>query len=378
MCGLPGALSDTVTEAVRDPAPVGVNVTEIVQVAPAASVFGAIGHVFVCAKSPACVPPTAMLEISSGAAPELVRVTSWAALVVPTSWLPNVRLPGLSVTPGAVPVPLSAAVCGLPPALSEMLRAAVLEPAAVGVKVTEMVQLAPAARVLGLVGQVFVWPKSAALVPVSPIELIVSGAVPELVKVTFCAALEVPTACWPKPRLVGESVTAGAVATPVPASVTECGVPGALSLMLTEAVRAPAALGVKVTEIVQLFPGARVLGLSGQLLSWAKSPACAPASPMLEISSGAAPEFVSVTFWAALVVPTSWLPKVRLPGFRVTPATVPVPLSATVCGAPGALSAMLTLAVRLPAAVGAKVTEIVQLAPTASVLGLIGHVFVCA
>ena len=71
-------MSDTVTEAVRDPAPVGVNVTEIVQVAPAASVLGAIGHVFVCAKSPACVPPTAMLEISSGAAPELVRVTSWA------------------------------------------------------------------------------------------------------------------------------------------------------------------------------------------------------------------------------------------------------------------------------------------------------------
>ena len=40
---------------------------------------------------------------------------------------------------------------------------------------------------------------------------------------------------------------------------------------------------------------------------------------MLEISSGAAPEFVSVTFWLALVVPTSWLPKVRLPGLSVTP-----------------------------------------------------------
>jgi hypothetical protein len=61
-------------------------------------------------------------------------------------------------------------------------------------------------------------------------------------------------------------VSARDVSSPVPLSATECGVPGALSAMLTEAVRAPAAVGVNVTEIVQLFPGARVLGLSGQLL----------------------------------------------------------------------------------------------------------------
>ena len=101
----------------------------------------------------------------------------------------------------------------------------------------------------------------------TPIELIVSGAVPVLVSVTFWGALVVPTCCWPKPRLVGASVTAGAVATPVPLSATVCGVPGALSAMLTEAVRDPAAVGVKVAEMVQLFPGASVAGLSGQLLS---------------------------------------------------------------------------------------------------------------
>src|SRR5262245_40520180 len=130
--------------------------------------------------------------------------------------------------------------------------------------------------------------------------------------------------------LVGASVTAGAGATPVPLSPTVCGLPAALDEMLTLAVRAPAAVGVNVTEIVQLAPAASVLGPSGQLLSWAKSPALAPASPMLEITSGASPEFVNVTLCAALVVPTSWLPKPRLVGDRLTAGVVPVPLSGTV------------------------------------------------
>ena len=105
-----------------------------------------------------------------------------------------------------------------------------------------------------------------------------------------------PTTLLPKARLVGESVIAGAGATPVPASVIVCGLPGALSLTVTLAARDPAALGVNVTEIVQLLPGARVVGASGQSLSCAKSAASAPPSPMLEMSSGAAPELVRVTF----------------------------------------------------------------------------------
>src|SRR2546425_8303755 len=83
-------------------------------------------------------------------------------------------------------------------------------PAAVGVKVTEIVQLAPAASVLGLSGQVFVWAKSLAFAPLTATVLIVSAAVPELVSVTFCAALVVPTACCPKLRLVGFNVATGA------------------------------------------------------------------------------------------------------------------------------------------------------------------------
>ena len=54
------------------------------------------------------------------------------------------------------PVPLSVAVCGLLASLSETLSVAVADPVEVGVNVTLMVQLAPAARDDE---QVFVWAK---------------------------------------------------------------------------------------------------------------------------------------------------------------------------------------------------------------------------
>jgi len=43
--------------------------------------------------------------------------------------------------------------------------------------------------------------------------------------------------------------------------------------------------------------------------------------------------------------------------------SLPVPLSATVCGLPAALSVTVTLPVLVPVAVGSKVTLMVQLAP---------------
>jgi hypothetical protein len=45
---------------------------------------------------------------------------------------------------------------------------------------------------------------------------------------------------------------------PVPCSVTACGDPPPLSLMASDALRVPVALGVKVTEIEQLCPPASV------------------------------------------------------------------------------------------------------------------------
>jgi len=66
-----------------------------------------------------------------------------------------------------------------------MLRVPVLVPADTGLKVTEIVQLAPA---LTVVPQVLVWEKSPLVVMLET----VSEALPVLVRVTVCAVLLVP------------------------------------------------------------------------------------------------------------------------------------------------------------------------------------------
>jgi hypothetical protein len=88
--------------------------------------------------------------------PLLVNVTVFAPLVVLTIWSAKLRLVGLSVTAGAVPVPVRFVLCGLPDASSVTETDAIRVPVAVGLKVTLTVQLLPAARVLGLMGQVLV------------------------------------------------------------------------------------------------------------------------------------------------------------------------------------------------------------------------------
>jgi hypothetical protein len=67
------------------PEVLGVNVTLIVQLFPAATL---VGQVLICVKSPVDVTPV----ILSGALPVLVKVTTCAALVVPTVWPENVSV----------------------------------------------------------------------------------------------------------------------------------------------------------------------------------------------------------------------------------------------------------------------------------------------
>lgn len=93
------------------------------------------------------------------------------------------------------------------------------------------------------------------MVPVSAIDVIASEVVPTFVSVTVFAALVTPIAIVPKLRLVGESFAV----VPVPLSGTCCGLPIALSVMLRAALRAPLAVGLNVTLIVQLAPAASVL-----------------------------------------------------------------------------------------------------------------------
>src|SRR5437899_10972193 len=84
--------------------------------------------------------------------------------------------------------------------------------------------------------------------------------------------------------------------------------------MFTVAARTPVAGGVKLTLIVQLAPGATEPAPVGQVLpaAKAKSAACAPVMVMLVRLSGAASLLVSVTFCAALVVPTRCSPNALL------------------------------------------------------------------
>jgi len=79
--GLPVALSVTVTAAVLAPDAVGLNVTLIVQLAPAAT---DAPHVLLWEKSPLLVPVTAVLLMVTAELVLLVRVSVWPALVVPT------------------------------------------------------------------------------------------------------------------------------------------------------------------------------------------------------------------------------------------------------------------------------------------------------
>ena len=66
------------------------------------------------------------------AVPEFVTCALLVALFVPTAWLLKGTLAGLRATAGAVPVPESAIVCGLPAASSEMDTFALWLPPKVG------------------------------------------------------------------------------------------------------------------------------------------------------------------------------------------------------------------------------------------------------
>src|SRR5689334_810914 len=109
-------------------------------------------------------------------------------------------------------------------------------------------------------------------------------ALPVFVSVAVKGPLVVPISCAAKVRLPGLSVAPGVGSVPVPLSETECGVPGASSVTVTAALRLPSALGVKVTEIVQVALTAR---LEGQLCDELKSEAFVPVTPIEEIASGA-------------------------------------------------------------------------------------------
>ena len=98
-----------------------------------------------------------------------------------------------------------------------------------------------------------------------------------------------------------------------------------------------------------------------------KSPEFAPLISTEAMCNAAPPEFVIATFCTWLVVPSGIAAKTAAGGVMVaagrgTGAPVPVALSGTICGEPGASSAIVIEAVRAPSPSGESVTAIVQLA----------------
>src|SRR5271166_877703 len=126
---------------------------------------------------------------------------------------------------------------------------------------------------------------------------------------------------------------------PVPVSLMTAGPSGALCVTVAAPVMAPVTLGVKVTLKVHFPPAAKV-ALQGFVPDGVAVKS--PLARMLEIVSVLPELLVSVTVFAALVVPTAWVPKARLVGESETGST-PVPLTSMTCGLPAPDVAIATL-----------------------------------
>ncbi len=140
------ALSGTVIVPVRVPVAVGANFAEIVQLPPAGTLCPTAGQLPMPPKEKSPVIANGAVMVSAELL-LLVRVAVSTELVVPTEAAGKVNGLGEIVTVALelAPVPLRLTTCGLPLALSETESVPLTVPDVVGLKVTLMVQLAPAA-----------------------------------------------------------------------------------------------------------------------------------------------------------------------------------------------------------------------------------------
>lgn len=217
--------------------------------------------------------------------------------------------------PVSVPVPDSVTTCELPGASSAMDKVPVRIPRTDGLKVTEIVQLAPAPNLWVASGQVEVWEKS----PEVEIPEIVNGTVWLFFSVKLVGALAMPNNRFPNEMLAGVRVIGRF---PVPLNCAVCEILGASSFTDIRPVRRPETVGVKVTEIVQVSFAPKALGDIGQVDVCAKSPEV----EIPEIVRGTVWLFCTVKTLAAPVVFTTWVLNCRLEGDKVTGMT-PVPVN---------------------------------------------------
>ena len=256
------------------------NATLTVQLVPAASEVPQLLDCVNC-------PEVEIFVIVSATVPRLDSVTGCVAVVVPTVAVPNARLVGETVM--LIPVPASGTVCGLPVPLSVIVIDPVSAPVTVGTYFTVIVHFANA---FSEAPHVVVIVKS----PLGTMLVMLSVDNPVLVSVTDFEELVVPSCCGENARLAGERLTVvPPLLVPVPLSAAVCGLPLALSVIVSEPGWLPVAVGANVTLIVHCPPAAID---AEQVLVCAYGALAA----MLLSDSEAVPEFVSVMVCAALVV----------------------------------------------------------------------------
>lgn len=109
-----------------------------------------------------------------------------------------------------------------------------------------------------------------------------------------------------------------AVCPDVPVSATVCGLPLALSVMTSDALRVPDAVGLNTTGMTAELLAATVIGEAGvgtmNVAGNPKSAGLLPPNPNPVIWRAALPVLVTVIDCGALVVPTAWLGNERLLG----------------------------------------------------------------
>ena len=250
---------------------------------------------------------------------------------------------------------------------SVKLSVALRAPAAVGLKVTEALQLVEADRLAPQV--LLAIAKSPALVPEIATPLIVIDDVCPFVNVADCDALVDPIDVLANVRLEGVAETLPPdPPVPRPVSVTVCGLFVAESVNPRTAERLPDVVGAKTTLAVQLEDAASEE--PHVLLLIRKSPGFVPDIAMLLMLIELVPLFVSVTAFAAPLLPTATDTQFRLVGeTEALPEPVaPVPDSAIFCGLLLALSVKVRVALLAPEAPGLKVTETVQFDEAARLL----------
>jgi len=299
--GLPDALCVIVSVPVFDPAAVGRKVTVTAWLFPALTVK----EVCETVNSGASVPDALMFVTCRSALPVFVIVS----VCVPEAFTctsPKARLFADRLMAGAVPVPLTETDAGLPVALCVIVSAADLAPAAVGVNVTVIVWLCPAATV----AEVGLIVNAASL---DEIALTVIEAVAWLfVSVNVCWP-DCPTRTFPNESVVGLTVRGGAPVIPFPLSVTVWGLPLALCAMDSEADLAPVDVGAKVTVTVCVVAPGLTVKLVGVTVNCGAS---VPDALMEEMVRAVLPVFPTVKV-TCLVCPVCTSPKLSVVAERL-------------------------------------------------------------